>query len=187
MHHETWLGAQFAQRHLPAIGGRLHQHGAHGGGLQPHLVPIAADRAAAIGHHHVAENRIAENLRLDRRIGGRHPRPVGVHLFGKHHGQAGQAALPHFGDRNGEHDGAVRADGDPGAECSRSSRPRPAPPAARTTRPECSRRKSVRQRLRESRAATMCRSDCVRSCPDLLPMAHAPCLAARSTARRMRG
>ena len=188
VHHQARLGVQFAERHLPAIGGRLHQHGAHGGGLQPHLVPIAADRAAAIGHHHAAENRIAENLRLDRRICGRHPRPVGVHLLGKHHGEPGRGALPHFGDRNGEHDGAVRADGDPGADGSRrcalgQRHPRPtnsAPgmlkakvsPAAPSRKP---RRDNVPFGLRSILPKT------------LLTMAHAPCLAARSTARRMRG
>ena len=119
VHHHARLGVQFAERHLPAIGGRLHQHLAHRGGLQPDLVPIAADRAAAIGHHLAAEDRIAENLRLHGWIRDRHPRPVGVHLFGKDHGQPGRAALPHFGDRDGEHDGAVRTDGDPGADRTR--------------------------------------------------------------------
>ena len=119
MHHHARPGAQFAERHLPAIGGRLHQHIAHRGGLQPHLVPIAAGRAAAIGHHHVAEDRIAENLRLHGWIRDRHPRPVGIHLFGENHGEPGRRALPHFGNRNGEHDGAVRTDGDPGADGAR--------------------------------------------------------------------
>ena len=119
VHHQARPGVQFGDRNLPAIGGRLHQHIAHRGGLQPHLVPIAADRAAAIGHHHAAKNRIAENLRLHGWIRDRHPRPVGIHLFGENHGEPGRRALPHFGNRNGEHDGAVRTDGDPGADGAR--------------------------------------------------------------------
>jgi hypothetical protein len=88
-----------------AVGAVLEASGQRAG----HAVPGGDPRDVAVG---VVVQR--------RSLRDPHQRPVGVHLFSRHHRQRLLRALAHLAVRHQDGDDVVRADGDPGVEPARA-------------------------------------------------------------------
>ena len=110
-------------RQLHAVAGAAHRHRAAGGlGAEPAREAVGAvvDGAPDRRGHRLAGER-AQHVGVGVGVeGGRladvHAVPVGLHLLGRHHREAGLRALPHLAVGNQDGDEVVGGDGDPGRQ-----------------------------------------------------------------------
>ena len=106
VHHLAVLRLHFADRHLPARGGRGFQHLARRGAAAAHRHEEVARAARAVGVL------VAVALLVAGRLHDAHARPVGFELVGDDHRHAGAHALAHLGAMADDADDAVLADRD---------------------------------------------------------------------------
>ncbi len=112
-------GGAFGDRHLPFVGGGLHQHHARGGAALADIFLAGADAAAAAGGE-IAPGALAGDALAGGRIFGRDFRPVAFEFFGDQLGEAGEGTLAHFRARDADHHGVVGADHHPGVDLGRT-------------------------------------------------------------------
>ena len=106
MDHLAVLRLHFADRHLPACGGRSLQHLPRGRAATAHRheeVPRAARTVGVL---------VPVALLVARRLHDTHARPVGFEFVGDDHRHAGAHALAHLRTMTDDADDAVLADGD---------------------------------------------------------------------------
>ena len=99
-------GTAFIDRHFPLIGSRLHQHHACSCAADAHVFFGAANALAATGAE-ATPRTLARHALARRRIFGGDFGPVAFKFFGDQLREARQAALPHFGSGDADHDGVV--------------------------------------------------------------------------------
>jgi hypothetical protein len=121
----AWLMRPFSRaalggRHLPLVGGGLHQHHARCGTALADVLLRLADAAAAAGGE-VAPDALACQVLARRRVLGRDPGPVALQLFGHQLGQAGQRALAHLRARDADDHAVVRLHHHPGVHLGRGA------------------------------------------------------------------
>ncbi|CFD97624.1 Uncharacterised protein [Bordetella pertussis] len=97
-------------RHLPALCGGLHQHGARGGAGAPHGFPRIEHGGAAAGALQAAQRLVAVARAVGRGALDAHLAPIGVELLGQQRGQAGIGSLAHLQVLGQDGDPAVGAD-----------------------------------------------------------------------------
>ena len=106
MHDLVVLRPHLGDSDAPARGGGLLQHHAHRGAALPHRLDEVAHAARSVGVL------VAVFLLVARRLGDAHARPVGLHLVGDHHRQAGPHAGAHLGAVGDDGHQTGRVDGD---------------------------------------------------------------------------
>jgi hypothetical protein len=103
--HDLVVGrADLGDRHLPARRRRRFQHHAGRGAHLAHRDQVMPGAAGAVGVL------VAVFLLVARGLLDVHPRPIGLHLVGDDHRQAGAHARPHLRPVRDDGDGAVRRD-----------------------------------------------------------------------------
>ena len=112
-------GGAFRGRHLPFVGGGLHQHHARGGAALADVILAGANAAAAAGRE-IAPGALACDTLTRRRILSDDLRPVAFEFFGDELGKPGEGALSHFRARDANHGGVVRADHHPDIDLGRA-------------------------------------------------------------------
>ena len=111
-------GGAFRYRHLPAVGGRLHQHHPRGSAALAHVLVRLADAAAAAGGE-TAPHPLAGEVLPRRRVFGRDLAPVRIEFLAHQLRKSGQRALAHLGAGNADDDAVVRPDHYPGVDLRR--------------------------------------------------------------------
>src|SRR5256885_8749948 len=96
VHDGIRLGAELAGRHLPFERRALDHDLARLHAREPHHLVIAAGRARSPRKHVAAEQGVAEQLWVVRRLLDANAAPVEVHLLGDEQRHGGHHALPHF-------------------------------------------------------------------------------------------
>ena len=107
--------AALGHRHLPVVGGGLHQHHAGGGAALAYIVLRLAYSAAAAGGV-ITPHAVARQVFPRRGVFGRDFGPVAFQFFRDQLRQTGQTALAHFRTRNAYHHGVVWFDHHPGID-----------------------------------------------------------------------
>ncbi len=106
MDHLVIDGLDLGDRHAPALGGGGFQHGARRRADLAHRYQIVPRAARSVGILVAEFDFVAMGLLH------LHARPVGFHLLGDDHRQAGADAGSHFGAMRHDGHGSVRRDGD---------------------------------------------------------------------------